>query len=146
MEHNLGWLLARAAFNWRNVVDHSMQDLGLTQSRWIALLHLGRMGEGCSQSELAADIGIEQPSLVRTLQHLEDSGLIERRACAEDARRRTLWLTDKGLQVLRDVENRALKGRQKLLKGLSAEQRQALHECLKQINENTFNLNQAEKK
>ncbi|MAD45294.1 MAG: transcriptional regulator SlyA [Oceanospirillaceae bacterium] len=146
MEQNLGWLLARAAFNWRNTVDHYMEDIGLTQSRWIALLHLGRMGEGCSQSELAADIGIEQPSLVRTLQHLEDAQLIERRACAEDARRRTLWLTAKGRQMLGDVESMARKGRQKLLSGLNREQRQVLHECLNQIIENANHLPQADKK
>ena len=146
MEQNLGWLLTRAAFNWRHTVDFYMEELGLTQSRWIALLHLGRLNEGCSQSELASDIGIEQPSMVRTLQHLEESGLIERRQCAEDARRRTLWLTEKGRQILSDVESMAKKGRQQLLNGLSREQRQVLHECLNQIIDNAQHSTQAIKK
>ena len=79
-------------------------------------------------------------------QHLEESGLIERRQCAEDARRRTLWLTEKGRQILSDVESMAKKGRQQLLNGLSREQRQVLHECLNQIIDNAQHSTQAIKK
>ncbi|WP_438864613.1 transcriptional regulator SlyA [Neptunicella sp.] len=133
MESNIGWLLSRAAFSWRNAVDHYMSGLGLTQTRWIALLHLDRMGEGCSQKELADNIGIEQPSLLRTLNQLEQSGLIIRKACAEDARRKNLWFTAEGRELLEQVESMAKAGRQKMLTGLDPQQRQLLHELLQTI-------------
>lgn len=133
MESNIGWLLSRAAFSWRNAVDHYMSSLGLTQTRWIALLHLDRLGEGCSQKELADNIGIEQPSLLRTLNQLEESGLVVRKACAEDARRKTLWFTPQGRDLLKQVESMARAGRQKMLAGLDNEQRAALHDLLQQV-------------
>ncbi len=133
MESNIGWLLSRAAFSWRNAVDHYMSSLGLTQTRWIALLHLDRLGEGCSQKELADNIGIEQPSLLRTLNQLEESGLVVRKACAEDARRKTLWFTPQGRDLLQQVESMARAGRQKMLAGLDNEQRAALHDLLQQV-------------
>lgn len=133
MESNIGWLLSRAAFSWRNAVDHYMSSLGLTQTRWIALLHLDRIGEGCSQKELADNIGIEQPSLLRTLNQLEQSGLIIRKACADDARRKNLWFTTEGRELLEQVENMAKAGRQKMLTGLDPQQRELLHELLQTI-------------
>ncbi|NVK55384.1 MAG: transcriptional regulator SlyA [Alteromonadaceae bacterium] len=133
MESNIGWMLSRAAFSWRHAVDHYMADLGLTQTRWIAMLHLERLGEGCTQKELAATIGIEQPSLLRTLNQLEESGLIERRSCNEDARRRLLWFTVKGKSLLEDVATQAQFGRQQMLQGLNSEQRQQLSGLLEKI-------------
>lgn len=50
MESNLGWLVHRTALLWRTVVDRHMAELGLIQSRWVAMLALDKIGEGCSQS------------------------------------------------------------------------------------------------
>lgn len=133
MESNIGWILSRAAFAWRHAVDLHMAELGLTQSRWIAMLHLDRVGEGCSQKDLATDIGIEQPSLLRTLNLLEEAGLIIRQVSEEDARRKTLWFTDKGRQLMQSVEATALKGRQQMLQGLSAQERAELYTLLNKI-------------
>ena len=142
MDSDIGWLLGRAAHSWKTVVDVWMQDLGLTQSRWIALLHLKRMGQGVTQSQLAADIGIEQPSMLRTLNQLEDSGLIERRADRQDARRRTLWFTAAGTALLEKVEARAVEGRSHLLDGLSQDQRLAFRAVLQQLLENAHGATQ----
>ncbi|MBC3765165.1 transcriptional regulator SlyA [Neptunicella marina] len=136
MESNIGWLLSRAAFSWRNAVDHYMSSLGLTQTRWIALLHLDRLGEGCSQKELADNIGIEQPSLLRTLNQLEEAGLVIRKGCPEDARRKTLWFTAEGRDLLFKVESMAKAGRQKMLAGLDKQQRETFHQLLELIIEN----------
>ncbi|MDC8830813.1 MarR family transcriptional regulator [Alteromonas gilva] len=140
MESNIGWMLSRAAFSWRHAVEYYMADLGLTQTRWIAMLHLDRLGEGCTQKELAAHIDIEQPSLLRTLNQLEEAGLIERKHCSEDARRRLLWFTDKGRSLLTDVEAKAKLGRQQMLQGLTSEQRQQLSSLLETVIDNAHHL------
>lgn len=136
IDSNLGWLIARVSFTWRKVVDHYMAELGLTQSRWVALFVLKRIGEGCTQRELAAKMGIEQPSLVRTLNQLEEAGLIERRINPNDARSRTLWFTQAGLELNERMEAIAHEGREKMLQGISAEQRQTAYLLLEQILEN----------
>lgn len=133
MENNIGWVLARAAFGWRHTVDQHMAELGLTQSRWIAMLHLDRLGEGCSQKDLAADIGIEQPSLLRTLNLLEEAGLIVRKVSAQDARYKTLWFTEKGRELMNAVEALAFRGRQQMLEGLTEQDRSHLYRLLSKI-------------
>ena len=144
MENNIGWLLSRAAFAWRHAVDHYMADLGLTQSRWIAMLHLDRTGEGCSQKELAGDIGIEQPSLLRTLNLLEEAGLILRKPCPDDARRKTLWFTERGRELMQAVEARAFEGRQQMLRGLSDEERTLFYGLLSKVIDNANHISTPE--
>lgn len=133
MDQNIGWNLARAANSWRHAVDYQMSDIGFTQSKWIVMMHLNRLGQGCTQSDLASTIGIEQPSLIRTLNQLELSGFIERRESSHDARCKTLWFTDEGQQQLNTLQNIAEKGRAELLLGLSKEQRALLDEALLMI-------------
>ena len=47
-------------------------------------------------SELAQRVGLDQSTLSRNLQVLEAAGLIEIAAADRDARRRAVWLTEKG--------------------------------------------------
>ena len=145
MERNLGWLMSRAGLSWRTVIDRYMAELGLTQTRWVALLVLDKVGEGCTQKVLAENLGIEQPSLVRTLGQLEQAGLIERRASPHDARCRTLWFTPAGKELLGKMELLASEGRELLLKGLSDRQRQQLHRMLETVIGNAQALLESEK-
>ena len=135
-DSNIGWHLTRAAFAWRNAVDQYMAELGLTQSRWVAMLHLSRTGEGCSQKDLASDLGIEQPSLQRTLNLLEEADLIERRACPHDARRKTLWFTTKGKALLEEMEIKAKAGREQMLIGFAEQEREVFYELLTRVIDN----------
>jgi len=145
MESNLGWLMNRAGHTWRTVVDRYMAELGLTQTRWVALLVLDKVGEGCTQSVLAANVGVEQPSLVRTLGQLEEAGLIERRTNPADGRCRTVWFTEAGRELLGKMEAVADGGRKLLLKGVSSEQRKMLHDVLEIIISNAQAVLEEEK-
>lgn len=140
MDHNIGWNLARAALNWRHVVDDRMAEIGFTQSKWIAMMHLNRLGEGCTQSDLANTMGIEQPSVIRTLNQLENAGFIARHESEQDARRKTLWFTDSGKRQLLQMQKMADQGRAELLNGLSNEQRQLLDDALVTIISNAQEL------
>ena len=142
MDQNIGWNLARAALNWRHVVDERMATIGFTQSKWIAMMHLNRLGEGCTQSDLANTMGIEQPSLIRTLNQLESAGFITRQESSSDARRKTLWFTEAGKAKLVEMQKMADEGRVSLLNGLSQEQRQLLDDMLLTIISNAQNMSQ----
>lgn len=130
MDQNIGWNLARAAHSWRQVVDGYMATIGFTQSKWVAMMHLKRLGEGCTQSDLAGTMGIEQPSLIRTLNQLETSGFIERRESERDARCKTLWFTAEGHRQLQRMQKIADDGRMQLLEGLNQEQRILIDQAL----------------
>jgi len=146
MESNLGWLVNRTALLWRTVVDRHMAELGLTQSRWVAMLALDKIGEGCSQSMLAANVGVEQPSMFRTVSQLEKAGLIERRSSDTDARCRTIWFTADGRKMIQKLSAVAKEGREQLLDGISPEQRQLLLGLLEKVVDNAQTLLSVEAK
>ena len=93
MASTIGFRIARLPHLWRSILDRRLAPLGLTQTRWVTLYHLWRMGEGHPQCDLARAIGVEAPSLVRTLGQLEEQGLVERRACDNDRRSKRIYLS-----------------------------------------------------
>lgn len=133
MSESIGWLLNRTSYGWRTVVDNQMRDLGLTQSGWMAMLHLHRLGEGCSQKVLADNIGIEQPTLQRSINSLHQCGYLERRTSSEDARVRTLWFTEQGRTMLSKMEVLAAEARLQMLQGLDEDERAQLACLLKKV-------------
>ena len=62
---------ARVARRWRKLLDERLKDLGVTQARWFTMVCLQRGGGGLTQRELARLMTIENPTLVRLLDSLE---------------------------------------------------------------------------
>ncbi|MFM9746038.1 MarR family transcriptional regulator, partial [Streptomyces brasiliscabiei] len=60
----------------REAVTAAVEPLGLTQSRWTAMIHLNHLPDGATQQQLAHSLGIEMPSLTRTVKQLEQQQLI----------------------------------------------------------------------
>ena len=76
LESPLGSDLARLVRVWRALIDHRLKPLELTQTHWVTLHNIHQLPPDQSQIQLAKAIGIEQPSLVRTLDQLEEKGII----------------------------------------------------------------------
>ncbi|WP_298318005.1 MarR family transcriptional regulator [Reyranella sp.] len=74
-------------------------------------------------SELAAALGLEGPSLVRLLDNLERRGLIERREHKSDRRVRGIYLTPSGRELQRRVTSISDGGQQRLLAASPADPR-----------------------
>ncbi|WP_252109755.1 MULTISPECIES: transcriptional regulator SlyA [unclassified Halomonas] len=136
MASTIGFRLARLPHLWRSILDRRLAPLGLTQTRWVTLYHLWRLGEGHPQCDLAKVIGVEAPSLVRTLGQLEEQGLIERRACDNDRRSKRIFLTPKATPLLEKIDNVASQAREEMFAGLSDEQLDKLDEWLGIIESN----------
>jgi len=86
-EESLGYWLIMAHQAYLRAFNEELAPQGITYRQaqvlaWIAL-------EGpLAQADLASRMLIEPPSLVGTLDRMEESGLIERRACPEDGRKK----------------------------------------------------------
>ena len=91
-----GTWLAHLTRAWREQVDARLAPFGLSQARWLILLHLSRGANGSSQKALAARVGVQGPTLVRTLDRLEAEGMVERREASEDRRAKTIHCDRKG--------------------------------------------------
>ena len=104
MESPLGSDLARLVRVWRALIDHRLKPLELTQTHWVTLHNIHQLPPDQSQIQLAKAIGIEQPSLVRTLDQLEEKGLISRQTCASDRRAKRIKLTEKAAPIITEME------------------------------------------
>lgn len=116
-----GYQLAFAARRWRRVLDEALSGFGLTDASWRPLVHLGRLGEGARQNDLARSLGIEGPSLVRLLDRLAAAGLIERREDASDRRAKTLHLTPEGRKLVAELRATVAQACAGVLEGVELE-------------------------
>jgi MarR family transcriptional regulator for hemolysin len=113
-----GFRLARIARRWRREIDDGLRPYGLTEATWMPLLHLSHMGNEAKQKDLAASLDIEGASLVRLIDALESSGLVERFDHETDRRAKVVRLTDRGLDVLDGVNGVAAAIRRRLMMGV----------------------------
>src|SRR5471032_2192931 len=97
-------LIARVGRQWRREVDHRLQPFGLTEATWLPLIHLARAAAPMRQKDLATSLVLDGSSVVRLLDALETSGLIERREENADRRAKTITLTKLGLSIIDQVE------------------------------------------
>ncbi len=122
MRDQFPFAVARVTRRWRKLLDERLKDLGVTQARWTTMVYLQKGGEGLTQRELARLMAIENPTLVRLLDSLEQQGLIERRPCPNDRRARRLHLTPDGTKFMNVLTERAAKLREEMLEGISDEE------------------------
>lgn len=119
---HLQWRLGRAIGQihrrWRARLDARMVGFGLTEARWLPLLHLARGGDGLTQKELAARLAVEGPTLARTLDWLEREGFVERRAVPHDRRAKTIHLTPRARALHGRIEEAAAAVRAEILEGI----------------------------
>lgn len=110
-----GTLVAQTARQWRRAVDRELQDFGLTEATWLPLLHVARADAPMRQKDLAASLALDNSSVVRLLDALEEAGMIERRADAVDRRAKGLVLTKRGRATVAKVETVSARIRAELL-------------------------------
>jgi MarR family transcriptional regulator for hemolysin len=108
-------LVARA---WRSRNDAALAELRLSAALAYPVLAVHRLGDGIRQHALANALGVEGPSLVRSLDALGAAGLLERRDDPADRRARTLHLTREGKRLARRIETVVAQVRAELLAGI----------------------------
>lgn len=128
-----GTVLSLAARVWRRAADRRLQPYGLTEATWLPLVRLARSPEPMRQKDLAASLGLDGSSVVRILDALESSGLVERRAEAGDRRAKAIFLTAQGQAVVAQVERVSQAVREEALQGVSDEEVRQAYELLARI-------------
>jgi MarR family transcriptional regulator for hemolysin len=118
-EHRFGMQLAQLSRGWRAELDRRLAGLGLSQARWLVLLHLARFETAPTQRELAASVGVEGPTLARLLDSLETQGLVRRQSVVEDRRAKQISLSEPALPLIKEIETIANALRVELFSGVS---------------------------
>ncbi|MDE9495215.1 transcriptional regulator SlyA [Xenorhabdus bovienii] len=140
MELTLGSDLARLVRVWRALIDHRLKPLKLTQTHWVTLYNISQLPSEQSQIQLAKAIGIEQPSLVRTLDQLEEKQLITRHTCANDRRAKRIKLTEESETFIREVDSVIGSTRKDILEGITHDELILLASVIKKIEKNISQL------
>lgn len=122
------------AHAWRTELDRRLRPLGFSHSRWLLLLHLSR-NDGCTHQQLAQHMGIEAPTLVKLVDHLEKEDLLRRCVSETDRRVKHLYLSDTGKQVVVDIRSNAAELRKDILSDTSKEELQITYAVLQRIRE-----------
>ncbi len=128
-----GMQLAETSRIWRNKLDQRLKPLGLSQAKWVVLLHLSRCAEDITQKELAQRVSIEGPTLVGLLDRLSADGLVERRESPTDRRSKTVHLTERGTSVIQQITRVARDLRNELFKGFDPDELQRCLQTLEQL-------------
>ncbi len=101
----------------RSLFDARVKERGLTLSRARALFALSRR-DGLNQRELADELGIETPTIVRLLDGMEKQGFIERRVEASDRRAKQIHMTGRGRDIADEIDKLACEIRREVLGGV----------------------------
>lgn len=140
MESPLGSDMARLVRIWRALIDHRLKPLELTQTHWVTLHNIHQLPPDQSQIQLAKAIGIEQPSLVRTLDQLEEKELIFRHTCPSDRRAKRIRLTEKAAPIIDEMESVIRKTRGEIFHGINADELELMVNVIARLENNIINL------
>jgi len=95
--------VAQIARGWQLRLTERLTPLGLTAAQWRALRAVASRTYGMGQRELAAQIGVEEPGVVRLVDALEAAGLVTRRVAPTDRRSRIVQATPLAQPVIEEA-------------------------------------------
>ena len=119
--------------------------MGLSQAKWRTLLHLYRAESPLTQAEVAARLGIEEPTLVSLLHRLERAGWIARRTAEHDRRCKTVHLGPRAQQAIERINDTAVNLRQELLADISPADLNRCMEVLERIKQKAETVDEISK-
>lgn len=126
----IGQLIHQTSRVWRQRLDERLHPLGLSQAKWRTIAHLAK--GHLTQCELAERLGIEEPTLARSLASMESDGWIKRQSAEHDRRCKTVHLQRKSSALWHRIEETARGLRHELVETIPA---QDLQTCLRVLNE-----------
>lgn len=107
-----------AGRRWRSLIDEQLRERGQSASRMEAMSAIAYAPEHATQIQIAKRIGIEGPTLTRTLDMLEADGLVERVPDPSDRRNKHMKITPAGFEELGAMLDVCAKSRSRLLAGI----------------------------
>jgi len=119
--HDLLVGIETTARELRLLADEVARPYGLSNSRWLVLCILQEKDGPLSQKELAAEIGIEGPTLVRILDGMERDGWVRRRVSDKDRRVKLIDVNDETWEVVGRLSKDFVKLKNFLMEGIDVQ-------------------------
>ncbi|GAB4216213.1 MAG: MarR family transcriptional regulator [Roseiflexaceae bacterium] len=128
--------LRRAYFAGKKAYDEALAEHGLTASQ-LEVLRLVWQQEGIEQRTLQEQLGVSSPTLTGLLDRLVEHGLLERRPSPDDARVKTLYLTQAGQGLYDTLQQINERVQMQLLRGFTAAEIALLEQWLERMAHNS---------
>lgn len=129
----LGLTIHEIAREWKRYLDGRLGLIGLSDSRWRVLKAIGVMGRPVPQKDIADFLGIEGPSVVRSLDHLERDGWVRRESSEIDRRVKFIHLQDKAMDMLDRIGSTCFAVQEEVFGDLEDDELSACHKTLLKI-------------
>jgi len=107
IEERFSAALHGTARAWRLAIDRRLKHLGITQASWMAIAYTAKEAAPPSQTRLAARVGVEDPTMVATIDRLVKAGYMLRTPSETDRRVKLVSLTEAGQQIYQSVKKEA---------------------------------------
>lgn len=132
---SISFLLAQICKAHRGCADEALGEIGLHVGQEMFLWHLWEQ-DGLTQSELAAQLCVQPPTVNKMLSRMESAGLLERRADMDDNRVSRVYLTEQSRSLQASVTQVWEKLEARTVANLSAEESAILSGLLLKVLEN----------
>lgn len=119
----------------RNNFDRQVVNLNVTRSQWAMIAVVSRV-PGATQRTIAEALEMSEASAGRLIDRLCADGLLERRDRRDDRRARAVYLTPAAEPLLEKLASIARASEQRMFKGFSEEELDALGSYLDRIYDN----------
>jgi len=129
---DVGFWLHMAAHRFERAINAELASEGLTYRQCQVLGWLALDGH-LAQVELAERMNVEPPTLVRVLDVMERCGLIQRKECREDRRRKVILPTEHARPVWEKIVACANRVRDRSISGLSPAEQEELRRLLQTL-------------
>lgn len=117
-------------------IENTVRGMKIHHSGHRLLVHLARCEVMPSQKELAKRFDISPAAVANSLKKLEKDGYIARKTDDGDTRLNRIAITEKGKAILDETRTLFEGVDEKMLEGLSIEEREQLFYCLSRMKQN----------
>ncbi len=129
--------LLGAADAMRRYLGEVVAEKGLTLQQYNVLRILrGAAPEPLPTMEIADRMIEKTPGVTRFLDRLEEEGLVRRERCQDDRRMVHAWISDRGLELLAELDGPVERADRATIKGLSSRQVGRIVEALETVRRN----------
>lgn len=137
-EQSIGYWLTISTNALQRILAERLAPFGITFQQMQVIAWLVRE-QRLSQSQLAAKLMVEPPTLAGILSRMEACGWITRTQCATDRRKNWIETTDKVEPVWNQITECARQVRAEATDGLSENEQAELFRLLKRVHQNLRN-------
>ena len=131
-EDTTSYTLTKTGTVQKNMLEKKMKEIGLHSGQVFVLMELWKR-DGQRQIDLAARLRLAPPTINKILGGLLEADFVTRARYEDDARSTRIYLTQKGIDVRRDLEDKWAELEEETLRNLTNTERLMFDQLLRKL-------------